>query len=57
MGGSIEEISILPVEIENENEAKKTFRNVDVSHCECEFESEHQKLLGANNFYIKLALF
>lgn len=43
-------ISVLAIDMRNEEEALDIFDAADVSKCKCTDEKEKQKLLGANKF-------
>ena len=46
MGGSVQRITIIPIELKDEKTAKAKFEEVDVSKCKCYLEKDRQKLLG-----------
>eukprot|EP00400_MALV-I_sp_L67-5_P000590 gene590-1009_t len=46
MGGDLERMTVLPIELENEEEAQQMFSSVDASNCKCHSESDRQKLLA-----------
>ena len=46
MGGSIQRITIIPIDLKDEQTAKAKFEEVDVSKCQCYLDKDRQKLLG-----------
>ena len=46
MGGSIERITILPIDVAEDQDAQRMFEHVDVSTSRCHLESDRQMLLG-----------
>merc|ERR1712150_168276 len=46
MGGSTQRVTILPIGMDDENEAMDIFDNVDVSKCKCHLEQDRQRLLN-----------
>eukprot|EP00400_MALV-I_sp_L67-5_P000593 gene593-1012_t len=46
MGGDLERMTVLPIEINDIEEAQKMFATVDASICKCHLESDRQKLLA-----------
>ena len=46
MGGSIQRITIIPIELRDEKTAREKFEEVDVSECKCYVDKDRQKLLG-----------
>ena len=46
MGGSIQRITIVPIDVADSTEARKLFADADVSKCKCFLEEDRQRLLG-----------
>ena len=46
MGGSVQRITIIPIELRDEKTAREKFEEVDVSECKCYVDKDRQKLLG-----------
>lgn len=46
MGGNIERVTVVPIDMKSDKEALKIFHDVDVSKCDCYSEEDKQKLLN-----------
>ena len=46
MGGSVNRIVVLPIDMANAEEAKLMFDSIDVIESKCYLESDRQRLLG-----------